>query len=195
MRGCILEWMGGSLRQTSSLVLSTTSAWSTWCLTSFKSAPQVRSTFLPISQWRGEREQGVFELERWRETHCWLMEAHFYCKTDCSIARIAHLWVVLVESPNKLCIISVSVSISPLSPPFACIHSQTHICRTCGSILSPVLEKAPPTGSALSHIQPEWKCRLCEDRGQIDIISVPHIFRYLVAELAAVNINLKLETS
>ena len=67
------------------------------------------------------------------------------------------------------------------------------MCRKCGSILSPVLEK-PQKSSALSHIQPEWKCRLCEDGGQIDIISVPYVFRYLVAELAAVNIKVKLET-
>ena len=98
-----------------------------------------------------------------------------------------------MESPNKLYIISVSLSPPPSSPSH--IHTQTHICRTCGSILSPVLEKAPPTGSALSHVQPEWKCRLCEDRGQIDIISVPYVFRYLIAELAAVNINVKLEAS
>ena len=68
------------------------------------------------------------------------------------------------------------------------------MCRTCGSILSPVLEK-PSLGSSLSNVQPEWKCRLCEDGGQIDVISVPYVFRYLVAELAAVNIKVKLETS
>ena len=58
-----------------------------------------------------------------------------------------------------------------------------------------MLEKAPPTHSALSHVQPEWKCRMCEDKGQIDIISVPYVFRYLIAELAAMNIRVKLETS
>ena len=89
--------------------------------------------------------------------------------------------------------LSLSSPPPPHSPHYVC--TQTHICRTCGTILSPVLEKAPPTGSALSHVQSEWKCRLCEDRGQIDIISVPYVFRYLIAELAAVNIKVKLETS
>ena len=58
-----------------------------------------------------------------------------------------------------------------------------------------MLEKAPPSESALSEVQPQWKCRMCGDGGQIDVISVPYVFRYLVAELAAMNIRVKLDTS
>lgn len=58
-----------------------------------------------------------------------------------------------------------------------------------------MLEKSPPAESALSHIQPEWRCRLCADGGQIGVISVPYVFRYLIAELAAMNIRVNLETN
>ena len=61
--------------------------------------------------------------------------------------------------------------------------------------MSPVLEKATPTDTALGHTPSEWKCRLCQDRGKIDIISVPYVFRYLIAELAAMNIRVKVEVS
>ena len=74
-------------------------------------------------------------------------------------------------------------------------HTQSHMCKQCGSIISPMLDKPPPTGSALSHIQPQWKCRMCENGGHIEIISVPYVFRYLTAELVAMNIRVKLETS
>ncbi|XP_064401799.1 DNA-directed RNA polymerase I subunit RPA2-like isoform X3 [Halichondria panicea] len=73
--------------------------------------------------------------------------------------------------------------------------SFCRICKECGSIVSPMLDKAPPTISALSDVQPEWRCRMCQDKGQIDIISVPYVFRYLVAELAAMNIKVQLEIS
>ena len=62
-------------------------------------------------------------------------------------------------------------------------------------MVSPVLEKAPPTDSALSHVPPEWRCRACPDGGDVDVISVPYVFRYLIAELAAMNIRVKLETT
>ena len=72
-------------------------------------------------------------------------------------------------------------------------NPQSHMCKKCGSIVSPVLDKPPPSESALSHVQPQWKCRMCEDEGLIEVISVPYVFRYLVAELAAMNIRVKLE--
>ena len=41
----------------------------------------------------------------------------------------------------------------------------------------------------------QWKCRMCSDGGHIEVVSVPYVFRYLVAELAAMNIRVKIETS
>ena len=46
--------------------------------------------------------------------------------------------------------------------------------------------------SALSHVKRKWKCLMCEDRGQVELISVPYVFRYMVAELAAMNIRVKI---
>ena len=41
----------------------------------------------------------------------------------------------------------------------------------------------------------QWKCQVCSDGGIIEVVSVPHVFRYLVAELAAMNIRVKVETT
>jgi len=59
-------------------------------------------------------------------------------------------------------------------------------------MLSPLLEKVTPTN--LPGMS-EWRCRACPDGGQIEVISVPYVFRYLVAELAAMNIRVDIETS
>ena len=78
---------------------------------------------------------------------------------------------------------------------FLALFFQSRICKECGSIVSPVLEKATPSDSTLYHTPSEWKCQLCQDKGKIDVISVPYVFRYLVAELAAMNIKVKVEVS
>ena len=93
----------------------------------------------------------------------------------------------------KLCTCCQFMYIAPFSP-YMYISSQSRICSTCGSIISPILEKSRPVESALSHVKPEWKCCMCGDMAQINIISVPYVFRYLVAELAAMNIRVKMET-
>ena len=56
----------------------------------------------------------------------------------------------------------------------------------CGSILSPTLEF-----SALSQAKRRWQCRVCEGEGRVEVIDVPYVLRYLVAELAAMNIRVK----
>ena len=61
--------------------------------------------------------------------------------------------------------------------------------------MSPMLEKATPSDSILCHTTSKWKCRLCQNGGRIDVISVPYVFRYLIAELAAMNIRVKMEVS
>jgi DNA-directed RNA polymerase I subunit RPA2 len=71
-------------------------------------------------------------------------------------------------------------------------RSECHICIKCGSIISPVLEKPVSKDSALSHVKRKWKCKMCDDGGQVELITLPYVFRYLVAELAAMNINMKI---
>ena len=49
-----------------------------------------------------------------------------------------------------------------------------------------MLEK-PPSESALSEVPAQWKCHICCSGEQIDVICVPYVYRYLVAELAPMN--------
>ncbi|XP_075213052.1 RNA polymerase I subunit Rpl135 isoform X2 [Lycorma delicatula] len=78
---------------------------------------------------------------------------------------------------------------------------QTMVCHSCGSILSPIIaisqlneendddtdaKKKDKKKSRLSI-----KCRICRDGGQIETMSIPHVFKYLTAQLASVNIKLK----
>ncbi|KAG8550317.1 hypothetical protein GDO81_026649 [Engystomops pustulosus] len=69
-------------------------------------------------------------------------------------------------------------------------RSEAHVCVKCGSLLSPILEKPPPTWSSMRNRK--TYCLICNRTDSIDVISVPYVFRYFVAELASMNINVKL---
>ncbi|XP_067841222.1 DNA-directed RNA polymerase I subunit RPA2 [Heptranchias perlo] len=69
-------------------------------------------------------------------------------------------------------------------------RSVAHVCINCGSLLSPVLEKPPPSWSATRHRK--HYCTVCRQSDTVEIVSVPYVFRYFVAELAAMNINVRL---
>ncbi|KAG7279804.1 hypothetical protein CRUP_013714 [Coryphaenoides rupestris] len=69
-------------------------------------------------------------------------------------------------------------------------RSEAQVCVPCGSLLSPLLEK--PTESTLRHRK--TACSLCGRSDAIELINVPYVFRYFVAELAAMNIKVKLNT-
>ncbi|XP_043913930.1 DNA-directed RNA polymerase I subunit RPA2 [Protopterus annectens] len=69
-------------------------------------------------------------------------------------------------------------------------RSVAHVCIKCGSLLSPLLEKPPPSCAGIRHRK--YYCTLCNQSDTIDTVSVPYVFRYFVAELAAMNINVKL---
>ncbi|XP_038655025.1 DNA-directed RNA polymerase I subunit RPA2 [Scyliorhinus canicula] len=70
-------------------------------------------------------------------------------------------------------------------------RSVAHVCIKCGSLLSPVLEKPPPSWSATRHRK--YQCTLCHQSDTIEIVSVPYVFRYFIAELAAMNISIQLD--
>ncbi|XP_037663578.1 DNA-directed RNA polymerase I subunit RPA2 isoform X2 [Choloepus didactylus] len=70
-------------------------------------------------------------------------------------------------------------------------RSVAHVCVKCGSLLSPLLEKPPPSWSATRNRK--YSCALCHRSDTIDTLSVPYVFRYFVAELAAMNIRVKLD--
>ncbi|KAK1332849.1 LOW QUALITY PROTEIN: hypothetical protein QTO34_006380 [Cnephaeus nilssonii] len=69
--------------------------------------------------------------------------------------------------------------------------SDPHVCVKCGSLLSPLLEKPPPSWSAMRNRK--YNCAVCNRSDTVDTVSVPYVFRYFVAELAAMNIKVKLD--
>uniref|UniRef100_A0A8D0HDK0 DNA-directed RNA polymerase subunit beta n=1 Tax=Sphenodon punctatus TaxID=8508 RepID=A0A8D0HDK0_SPHPU len=70
-------------------------------------------------------------------------------------------------------------------------RSVAHVCVKCGSLLSPLLEKPPPSWSATHNRK--YNCTVCKRSDTVETISVPYVFRYFVAELAAMNIKVKLD--
>ncbi|XP_062979996.1 DNA-directed RNA polymerase I subunit RPA2 [Elgaria multicarinata webbii] len=71
-------------------------------------------------------------------------------------------------------------------------RSVAHVCVQCGSLLSPLL-KPPPTWSTTrlrQHI-----CAVCDRSDTIETIAVPYVFRCFVAELAAINVKVKLDVN
>ncbi|KAJ3076254.1 hypothetical protein HDU98_004867 [Podochytrium sp. JEL0797] len=83
-------------------------------------------------------------------------------------------------------------------------YSQCHVCRLCGSILSPIavrgkfgssggLDAASSGDHGMSENRDAIECLMCNTSRGIDVIAVPYVFRYLCAELVAMNVKLKLE--
>ncbi|XP_071438039.1 DNA-directed RNA polymerase I subunit RPA2 [Pithys albifrons albifrons] len=68
--------------------------------------------------------------------------------------------------------------------------SIAYVCTSCGSITSPVLEKLPHSSVASSR---RYSCSVCSEVDSIEVVPVPHVFCYFVAELAAMNIKTKLK--
>ncbi|XP_030355304.1 DNA-directed RNA polymerase I subunit RPA2 isoform X3 [Strigops habroptila] len=68
--------------------------------------------------------------------------------------------------------------------------SIAYVCTSCGSMTSPVLEKQPHFSSMPSSRR--YSCSICSEVDAIEVVPVPHVFRYFVAELAAMNIKTKL---
>jgi hypothetical protein len=73
---------------------------------------------------------------------------------------------------------------------------QAHVCMKCGSILSPHLKRIT-MGSVddSSDKSRRWICRVCKQYDSVKIVTIPFVFRYLVAELAAMNIRVKLDVA
>lgn len=68
--------------------------------------------------------------------------------------------------------------------------AQTHVCRTCGSIVSPI--SLPATSLTP---QRAIQCRVCQSSKGIHVVAIPYVFRYLVSELLAMNVKLVLDVN
>jgi DNA-directed RNA polymerase I subunit RPA2 len=56
---------------------------------------------------------------------------------------------------------------------------QSWACKGCGSLISPVNTK-----------DRKVMCTFCESKNGVTAITIPYVFRYLVNELAAMNIRI-----
>ncbi|XP_046846262.1 DNA-directed RNA polymerase I subunit RPA2-like [Xenia sp. Carnegie-2017] len=73
-------------------------------------------------------------------------------------------------------------------------RSEGHVCVKCGSLLSPIFDKCSTEMAAVSSNRTrKWRCKTCETSEHIKVLSLPYVFRYLVAELGAMNIKVSLD--
>lgn len=68
----------------------------------------------------------------------------------------------------------------------------SQVCVKCGNLLSPLLQ---PDKFYKSSELGRWECQLCKSSTSVQPIPLPYVMRYLTAELASMNINMKLEVS
>ena len=86
-----------------------------------------------------------------------------------------------------------------------------HACVKCGSLVTPsneitlaglpqeekekgeAEEKTDQKPRRRKEVSPEWTCRLCKSRQNVRQVLVPYVLLFLTAELAQVNISLKLD--
>jgi DNA-directed RNA polymerase I subunit RPA2 len=68
------------------------------------------------------------------------------------------------------------------------IH-DAHICMRCGSLLSPIRIK-PSQGETSSD---RMKCLTCDTADTVRSVPMPYVTRYLVAEMAAMNIRVSFD--
>ncbi|XP_039252285.2 DNA-directed RNA polymerase I subunit RPA2-like [Styela clava] len=64
-----------------------------------------------------------------------------------------------------------------------------HLCEKCGSILSPILERDLNKGRLYGLGRKTWKCLTCGSSDNVVLVDIPSVYRYLVNELAAMNIK------
>ncbi|KAL0092040.1 hypothetical protein J3Q64DRAFT_1674279 [Phycomyces blakesleeanus] len=67
-------------------------------------------------------------------------------------------------------------------------YSRAHVCRLCGSIVSPISTKVASSLSSKQH----YECRSCGTSKGIDLVAIPYVFRYLTTELMSMGIRLTL---
>jgi len=67
-------------------------------------------------------------------------------------------------------------------------YSQAYLCEKCGSLLSPVL-KLPSTVDIHKSSIEHWMCLTCKTSDHMVLVDIPFVYRYLVNELAAMNIK------
>jgi DNA-directed RNA polymerase I subunit RPA2 len=70
-------------------------------------------------------------------------------------------------------------------------YSQCHVCKRCGSILSPM--QVPMVKTIVPNRGEQITCKTCDSKNHIEIIAIPYVFRYLCTELVSMNVKLSIE--
>lgn len=72
-------------------------------------------------------------------------------------------------------------------------RSAVVVCTKCGSLLSSYKPKQANCLAAMSQsLRRDWACLLCKEQKHMQVVSIPYVLRYLIAELAAMNIRMDL---
>nr|XP_002131003.1 DNA-directed RNA polymerase I subunit RPA2-like [Ciona intestinalis]XP_018667297.1 DNA-directed RNA polymerase I subunit RPA2-like [Ciona intestinalis] len=66
--------------------------------------------------------------------------------------------------------------------------SKARLCEKCGSLLTTMIEKEQD-GTHVHLSEQKWICRACHTGDHIVLVDIPFVYRYLVNELAAMNIK------
>lgn len=76
--------------------------------------------------------------------------------------------------------------------PIIFFHLQQYVCKNCGDLLSCFVEKWEASITGMDFGTKEWTCKKCGTSDYVVGLDLPYVFRYLCAELAAVNIKVKM---
>lgn len=68
------------------------------------------------------------------------------------------------------------------------------MCQNCGTFVGPMVEIAK-MGDDLKVLRTKASCRLCGIDSDMGKVEIPYIFKYLIAQLGALNINVKFSNS
>ncbi|CRK88797.1 CLUMA_CG002625, isoform A [Clunio marinus] len=68
----------------------------------------------------------------------------------------------------------------------------TLICRHCDSLVTPMDRVSKKKSDKSSMVRYRETCGLCKRNDMIDIVEIPYIFKLLVSQLCAMNINIKI---
>jgi len=55
------------------------------------------------------------------------------------------------------------------------------------------LYEKPANGAAAAQGDGKWYCKACDSSDHVELLPFPYVFRYLVAELAAMNIKTSMD--
>lgn len=70
------------------------------------------------------------------------------------------------------------------------------VCRDCGTFLPPLIQvpsRGIRGGVYSRSAKVIHKCNVCPDGGHIEEIMAPYVYKYLVAELASVNLRVAMK--